>query len=368
MDRLTDLGRVQKQLVRFFSRTCEIQLNSAGSTGKTNDANTISNCNIYDIFNSATKSVGVLMGSNTTSFTISGNSFYQTTSRTSAAVWEAIELNNKASGGNGFTISNNFIGGSAASAMGSVMDFTFTTLNTSNFSGIAIYGFSGTANLITANTIKNISITCNFRNLHYGIYHSDGTANITTNTIGDLTTTGSIVFNSNAITVLGVSPAFTAICGGGGATVGNIGGNVNIQNNSIGSISSNGTAGSGANEFRGIFYKSLIALVALVDISGNTVGGTIANSLYNTGNGATVGIVISSGYSGVSHTIKNNTVQNLSSSNITASPNGSLEGITTQGTINKDAAYMVENNILSDVFVDKNINCVVDVYLSELVN
>ena len=86
------------------------------------------------------------------------------------------------------------------------MDFTFTTLNTSNFSGIAIYGFSGVANIVNNNTVKNITITCNLRNLHYGIYHSDGTANITNNTIGDLTTTGSIVFNSSAPTASFVSP------------------------------------------------------------------------------------------------------------------------------------------------------------------
>jgi hypothetical protein len=75
---------------------------SAGTSGKTNDANKISNCNIYDIFNAGAKSVGILMAANTTTFTISGNSFYQTTARTSSAVWEAIELNNKTAGGNGF--------------------------------------------------------------------------------------------------------------------------------------------------------------------------------------------------------------------------------------------------------------------------
>jgi hypothetical protein len=324
-------------------------ISSIGTSSKDNDANTISNCNIYDIFNATTKSVGISLGLNTASWTITGNSFYQTASRSSSAAVCAIEINNKTTGNN-FTISNNFIGGSTASALGTASVYTFT--GSGNFSGINIYGFSGAANVISGNTVKNIAITCNVRNLHYGIYHSDGTANITGNIIGDLTTTGSIVLNSNATTSGGVSPAFTGICGGGGSTLATVGGNVNIQNNSVGSITSNATGGTGANELRGIFYQGNNSLV---DISGNTVGGTIANSLYNSGNGATVGIVINSGYAGVQHTVKNNTVQNLSSSNPTTTPNGSLEGITTQAefyngsTYLIDAAYIVENNIIKDL-------------------
>jgi Secretion system C-terminal sorting domain len=323
---------------------------SNGTAAKANDANTISNCNIYNIFNATAKSVGILMTANTSSWTISGNSFYQTVSRTTSNVWSAIELNNKASGGNGFTISNNFIGGIVPLAASGTMDFIHTS--TGYFSGISIYGFSGAANVVSGNTIKNISVTCNQRNLHYGIYHSDGTVNITGNTIGDLTGTGSIVFNSSAATVSFVSPAFAAICGGGGSTTGTVGGNVNIQNNNIGSITSTAT-GSGANEFRGIFYQGSAALaaVSVVDISGNTVGGTTANNLYNSGNGATVGIVVNSGYiaGGAKHTIKNNIVQNISSSNSTSPAQGSLEGITTQGIANKDAAYIVENNTIKDL-------------------
>jgi hypothetical protein len=330
---------------------------SLGTSGKSNDANTISNCNIYDIFNASAKSVGVLMAANTSGWTVSDNSFYQTTSRSTSATWSAIELNNKAAGGNGFTISNNFIGGTAPLAASGTMTFTHTS--TGNFSGISIYGFSGaSANTISGNTLKNISITCNQTNLHFGIYHSDGTVNISGNTVGDLISTGSIVFNSTAPTASFVSPAFTAICGGGGSTSGTIGGNVNIQNNSIGSITSNATALTAANEFRGIFYQgsSALAAVSIVNITGNTVGGTIANSLYNTGNGATVGIVVNAGYiaGGAKHTVKDNLVQNISSSNSTtnaATPRtqGSLEGITTQGIANKDASYIVENNIIKDL-------------------
>ena len=132
---------------------------SAGTVSKSNDLNTISNCNIYDVFNSTAKSVGILMGANTSSWTITGNSFYQTTSRSSANTWSAIELNNTATGGNGFNIANNFIGGTAPLAASGVMTFTYT--GSGYFSGINIYGFSGAANVVSGNTIKNLSITCN---------------------------------------------------------------------------------------------------------------------------------------------------------------------------------------------------------------
>ncbi len=340
---------------------CDISSASAGSlatngiysagtnAARANDNNTISNCNIFDIFNATAKSVSILMAANTVGWTINGNSFFQTSTRTTSSIWEAIEISNKTTG-SGFTISNNYVGGSAPLSLGATMNFTFT--GSGSFSAVSIYGFSGTANVVSGNTIKNISITCNQRNVHYGIFHSDGTIDITNNTVGDLTSTGSIVFNSNAPTVAFVSPSFSAICGGGGSTSGNVGGKVNILNNNIGSITSNAT-GTGANEFRGIFYQctSNLAAASIVDITGNTVGGLIANSLFNSGNGATVGIVINSSYiaGGAKHIVKDNTVQNLSSSNSTALPNGSLEGITTQGIANKDAAYIVENNTIKDL-------------------
>jgi hypothetical protein len=337
--------------------TSALAINGIYSKGqdlsRSNDDNTISNCNIYDISHITAKSFGIFIDVNNKSWTITGNSIYQTVARSSSTTWTAIGLNSGINGGNGFIISKNFIGGTAPLAGGSKMDFTFTA--TGFFTGISIYGYSGAVpNTVDSNIVKNISITCNVANLHYGIYHINGTVNIINNTIGDTLTKGSIVFNSSAITVVlsGVSPAFTALCAGGGSTPGSIGGNVNIQKNYIGSIKSNATGGTGANEFRGIFYQGSNSLV---DISDNIVGGTIDSSLYNSGNGATVGIVINSGYTLAAHTVKNNIVRNLNSSNNVASPNGSLEGITTQseffsgGVYIINTGYVVENNTIRDL-------------------
>jgi Secretion system C-terminal sorting domain len=331
--------------------TSALAINGIYSKGenlsKSNDDNTISNCNIYDISHITAKSFGIFIDINNKNWTITRNSIYQTVARSSTTTWTAIGLSNNINGGNGFIISKNFIGGTAPLAGGSKMDFTFTA--TGFFTGISIYGYLGSIpNTIDSNIVKNISITCNVANLHYGIYHADGTVNIINNTIGDTLTKGSIVFNSSAITVVltGVSPAFTAICAGGGSTPGTIGGNVKMQKNIVGSIRLNATGGTGANEFRGIFYQGSYSLV---DISDNIVGGTIDSSLYNSGNGATVGIVINSGYTLAANTIKNNIVRNLNSSNSVAAPRGSLEGLTTQAGMSTNAAYIVENNIIKDL-------------------
>ena len=52
---------------------------STGSTGRENSSNIISNNNIYDFFNPNNNSTGILIGSNSDNWTISGNSFYETT-------------------------------------------------------------------------------------------------------------------------------------------------------------------------------------------------------------------------------------------------------------------------------------------------
>jgi hypothetical protein len=53
---------------------------SAGTPAKTNSGNTISNNNIYNFLNKGTASNGVQLAANNTTWTISGNSFYETAS------------------------------------------------------------------------------------------------------------------------------------------------------------------------------------------------------------------------------------------------------------------------------------------------
>jgi hypothetical protein len=91
-----------------------------GTTAKNNDNNTISNNNIYNFLSKATASQGINISSYNSGFTISGNSFYETASfaATVSVAYNVILISAATGTGNGFTVSGNYIGGSAASCGG----------------------------------------------------------------------------------------------------------------------------------------------------------------------------------------------------------------------------------------------------------
>jgi hypothetical protein len=102
-------------------------LGSTGTTAQNNSGNTVSNCNIFNFYG-ATEAVGVRLDGGTTDWTITGNSFYQTADRAAVALTHyAIYMNSPS--GNNFTVTNNFIGGSAPNAGGTAWTTTGTTAN-----------------------------------------------------------------------------------------------------------------------------------------------------------------------------------------------------------------------------------------------
>ena len=86
---------------------------SLGTSAKENSGNTISNNYIYDFLSSSTASFGIKLGNYTTAWTISGNSFYETTSfsPTADVAYNVIYINNTS--GTGFSLSGNYIGGNS---------------------------------------------------------------------------------------------------------------------------------------------------------------------------------------------------------------------------------------------------------------
>ena len=215
---------------------------SLGSAGFENSDNTISNNEIANFFNSGIISSGVLLSSNSTSWTIIGNSFYQVTPRvfTGGVAFNAISILNTS--GSGFVISDNVIGGRSADAGG----FAWTQSGSSSiFVGIRLsVGTTVGAASVQNNTIKNISITTSSTSaLIGGIVLEAGSANIGTvtgNVIGDMSATGNITFTSSA-----VGGAFAGIIFGGGAASQT----VNVEKNQIGGIAVSGT---GTPTLRGI--------------------------------------------------------------------------------------------------------------------
>ena len=331
---------------------------SLGTTACLNSNNTISNNNFSD-FN-----YGVNLSSYTTAWSISGNSFYGTSTSAICMIYVA------SASGTDFNISNNYIGGSGPACGGTA----WTKSNSQNdaFTGIYLNVGTGTASNIQGNTIKNISWSNSGASSFNGIVVDGGDVNVgttTTNIIGSLTGTGSINFMADGgANFYGISSKTAGILNIRNNTIGgitftatkssdsylygiynNATGTSTIQSNTIGSIIvANGVAM--ATNFCGIM-KTNVAGTTL--ISSNIIGSTsIANSINATSASSVLNSsqfvygIKSSGLGAV--TISDNTIANLTNgtSNISASATGAINGISFNG-----GAHTVTNNTIRDLTI-----------------
>ena len=292
-----------------------------GTSAKNNENNTISNNNIYNFLSRATASQGINISSYNTAYTISDNSFYETASFTaSAAVAYNVILISAATGaGNDFTVSGNYIGGSAASCTGTA--WTKTALNNA-FTAISVTTATGTANEIQGNTIQNFNWTNAGTSYFMGISIAGATvANIgtsTVNTIGAATGTGSITFTSTttATDFYAINIASTGV--------------VDCQNNTIGSIKVD-NASTNATNFYGIFKSDTAGTTT---ISNNTIGSTTTPNSINASSASSTAANIQSVYAIKSAgtgviTLSSNTIANMvnATSNATVGSAGLISGI-----------------------------------------
>jgi hypothetical protein len=353
---------------------------------KDNSDNTVSNCNLFNFYGSSGTSCGVQLAGGNTDWTISGNSFYQTATRTAVTLTVVpIFINNTS--GNNFTITGNFIGGTAPSAGGTPWRTTGTTAS-NTFQGIRLSVGTTTPSSVQGNVVSNMVWTSNSTSatasgVWSGIYVQAGNANIGTvtgNTIGSGTGTGSIsvTTSGNGGTSFGISV--------GGTT-----GTRVIANNTIGSITVNGSATNISASLVGIQLaqgtntvsnnlvgsttsaNSLNAATASTSTTGQQVTGIVSSSTVGaiiTGNtvanlnnnyagtataGQVRGIVTSSG----GNTITGNTVRNLSTTsanpslqNATASVQGIRQTSTTAGqTVSQNVVHSLANTSTAGVEV-----------------
>jgi len=142
---------------------------SKGSASLLNANNKISGCNIYNFKNS-----GVLVEAEGAGdgWVINPSSFYQTTPGATNIKYISLR------GGNGHTIKNNSIGGSAPNAGGS-----YYSIN-AIFTGIDLSVGNSSVSTIEGNTVKNIRVTSLDQNGSNGIYVNSGLVSIIGNTIG----------------------------------------------------------------------------------------------------------------------------------------------------------------------------------------
>ncbi|THU39269.1 hypothetical protein FAM09_12205 [Niastella caeni] len=300
--------------------------NNTGANTNFNDNDTISNCNIYDYFLAGGNSVGVELNQGVSAWAITGNHFFQTSTRTytaagyNRAIWVASNRNT-GSVGNGFIITDNYIGGSAPAAAGT----PYTLAAFANyFDGIRLEiadGFPVSASSIQGNTITNIAITSTIttaNDVFHGIAVTGSNGNVNIGTV-----TGNLVgaaTGNNAITIAAGSgshtiPYFISNNAGGNSVI-------NLKQNIAGGI----TLSNAGNNFSGIFDNQ----VGTVNIDGNQIGSLVTANSINAANTSTTslfvrGISIPSGAG--TFTITNNTIANLSNNTTATTTSSQAAGI-----------------------------------------
>ena len=301
-------------------------IGSIGSSGKENSGNTISNNNIYDFCNRSTLSYGINLGDYNTAWSITGNSLYETASFVPTASVNYMGINIYSLGGNGFIVSNNFIGGQSSSCSGSAWTKTAATSDNA-FTAIKLNVGTGTATSVQGNTIRNFSYANNASGNWFGIMVEAGDVNIGTtsaNTIGAPTGNASINFSTSAIGIFYGIFLSTE-------------GTVVVHDNIIGAITTSNTNSGNAINIYGISSRG----GGNRTISNNTIGSTDAgtsNSIYaaspSTSASQNVFGIYSLGTGNVS--ISGNMVSKLTngSTNSNISGVGLVKGIATTSGIN----------------------------------
>lgn len=245
--------------------TPRVCIYALGSVGKENDNNTISGCNIYNFYKTSSNGYGIYIADGNSKWTISGNSIYQTSSRSNVDFYGIYIVN---AAGSEFDIKGNYVGGQAASCGGSALTITDSGYHPW-FRGIYVNCSTTGISYVRNNIIKNITYTsAPYSAIDFSFFPimiSAGRSDVTGNTIGD-NATGSIALTINA------NSSYESINMGIYK-----GGDGSVLNNTIGSISISGTS-TYPVRFYGIQILGTLITDALV--SGNTVGhASTANSV-----------------------------------------------------------------------------------------
>ena len=319
---------------------------ASGSPGLLNSGNIIRDNNIFDFLNRGTSSNGINIQNNNTSFTISGNSFYETddpfTVTSSAAVYHVVLISATETGNNGFTISGNYIGGRSVLCGGSA--WTKTGQN-NTFRVISVATATGTANSIQGNVIQNFDWTNSGAAIFSCILVANTGATIadigTTsgNVIGAATGTGSIRFVGGATNAMFYGIWLRSSAAGAVVT---------CSNNTIGSITAAASSVSNATNFTGIFMDNLAS--SSITIDNNTIGSrTTAGSINASSpsaqsfNPQSVWGVRSAGGSATTVTISGNTIANMV--NATTNTASGVLGVTS-GIYATSGANNITDNVV----------------------
>jgi len=282
--------------------------------------NQITNSTFRDNWNPSGNSYGIFLGTGTSNWTLEGNSFYATQSRTASTGTSpsaAIFINNSSTG-TGFTIRNNFIGGTAPQAASGPM----TVTGTASYRYVAIHfqGSNSAPSLIENNTISNLAIsssntTASGFGALCGIYCASGNVDIVGNTIGSATQANSVVLNNtnNGSLNVGISTLGT-------------GSNYRIVGNTIASLRGQGTTGTITSNVTGMLHTGSGNVLDSLNTIGSMTAGCGLSVAAATGTGVAIVSGIQNSATG-DIILRNNIIQNLDNSSASTSTSSQLRGI-----------------------------------------
>jgi trimeric autotransporter adhesin len=305
------------------------------TAGTVNENITISGCNIYDYYSvtaGSFTSSGIYVYTGNSDWTISNNSFYQTTGRTvnAAVIFGVIYI--RSASGNNFQITGNYIGGTAALAGGTAMTYNNSNTGSNGFSGIVVEAGTTTASSIQGNIITNINYTSAGAD---GVYNLSGIrivagwvniGDISGNTIGSSSIAGAISINTSSSTNTFYGIYYTLPASS------------SISNNTVGGITM-----SSRGSFTGL---NIIATNGSATINNNVIGSsTVSNSISlssSTNVESINGIFLSCSL--------NSTVAGNSLSNITHAGSGYTGDVYGLRLLSAGVAVLtVEDNVVSDI-------------------
>ena len=334
-------------------------INAVYSGGAANTV-TISNNYIYDFMSRVSTTYGINLNTSTAASTISGNSFYETNTfspTANRASYYFIYINSTAAG---FTVSGNYMGGSAPLCSGT---WTKTNSAYSNLNALCLNSVgTGTPSIVKGNTINGFNWSNNNNDAAWSFGITLNAGDVTLGASGEPNTVGSITGTPNmSFTYETNGNIFVPICLNGSGYItcqyNNIGGitcsNVNSNqvtrlhciyrgNNNANAIISNNTIGSSTNPITLTSHATgdIQYMTGIYNNSGASTGLTISNNTISylsnqaTGSSGYVCGIISYDMPAVL-IISNNTVHNLTISNTNegSGRDACMRGMFTTGTL-----------------------------------
>lgn len=309
---------------------------------------TVQNCEIANVWHPGLSSMGISINEGCEAWTITSNSFYQTSTRTATAgnTHYGIYMN----GGEGHTISNNYIGGSGPLCAGTA--WTIAGDHANKFVGIYLnVGTTNPANLEN-NIIHNFNHTyhstshaTSLPGIWCGIYLGGGDADFSDNIIGSNTKANSIIVNSTG----------TSNVASYGIGINSAVSTADVDSNHIGSFTLNSSSTANGHSFTGIH----VGAAGDLSVRNNTIGHqTIPNFIISTnpnestGNEQNVRGIVNGANANTN--ISNNNIVSLSNNTI---GKGDVVGIFCNKGVNKIVGNSISKlaNASSSSYIQFNI-------------